>query len=110
MPAAICLAGLGVIVARGADETSLEGGAAIIGAGLSVALLNYLYRVGVTGDKERRSEDAARAYFDEHGKWPDEVAADTASPDDPHAAPHRDGAAAAGHPRPPAPQPPRRPT
>jgi hypothetical protein len=72
LPAVICLAGLGVIVARGGDETSLEGGAAIIGAGLSVALLNWLYRVGVSGDRERRTEDEARDYFEKYGRWPDE--------------------------------------
>ena len=41
-------------------------------AGLSVWLLNLLYRVGVKGDRERDAEDRARAYFDEHGHWPDE--------------------------------------
>ena len=41
-------------------------------AGLSVWLLNLLYRVGVKGDRERDDEDRARAYFDEHGHWPDE--------------------------------------
>jgi hypothetical protein len=31
-----------------------------------------LFRIGVEGDKDRDREDAARAYFDEHGHWPDE--------------------------------------
>ena len=35
-------------------------------------LLNVLFRYGVAGDSERDDEDAARAYFDEHGHWPDE--------------------------------------
>jgi hypothetical protein len=31
-----------------------------------------LFRIGVEGDKERDREDAARRFFDEHGRWPDE--------------------------------------
>ncbi len=49
-----------------------EGSAGIIGAGLSIWLLNLLYRIGVKGDSERNEEDEARAFFDEHGYWPDE--------------------------------------
>jgi hypothetical protein len=26
----------------------------------------------VKGDREREREDAAREYFDKHGRWPDE--------------------------------------
>jgi hypothetical protein len=73
LPVAILLAGLALIVVRGGDETSIEGAAAIWGAGLSVALLNWLYRVGVSGDRDRVREDEARAYFDRHGRWPDEL-------------------------------------
>lgn len=42
------------------------------GAGLSVLLLNVLFRIGVQGDVERDREDEARSYFAEHGRWPDE--------------------------------------
>jgi hypothetical protein len=44
----------------------------VVGAGLSVWLLNLLYRVGVTGDRDRATEDEARDFFDRHGHWPDE--------------------------------------
>jgi hypothetical protein len=47
-------------------------GAGIIGAGLSIYLLNLLYRMGSAGDTEREREEAARAFFDAHGYWPDE--------------------------------------
>ena len=43
-----------------------------IGVAASVLLLNVLYRVGVEGDRERDVEEAARVYFDKHGRWPDE--------------------------------------
>ena len=50
----------------------LEGFAMAIGVAGSILLLNVLYRIGVSGDRERDDEEAARAYFDEHGRWPDE--------------------------------------
>jgi hypothetical protein len=37
-----------------------------------VLLINFLYRLGVSGDRERDREEWARAYFDEHGEWPEE--------------------------------------
>ena len=44
LPIVILLAGILLIVVRGGDETSIDGAAALWGAGLSVALLNWLYR------------------------------------------------------------------
>jgi hypothetical protein len=49
----------------------LAAGALFFSAGSAVLLLNVLYRIGVEGDKERDREEAAREYFDEHGRWPD---------------------------------------
>jgi hypothetical protein len=59
-----------MIIGRG--DNALIGGAGIIGAGLSIWLLNLLYRMGAIGDRERDQEEAARAFFDAHGYWPDE--------------------------------------
>ena len=72
LPVAIIVAGVVVAAATGFSETGLEGGALLVSAGLSVWLINLLYRVGVRGDRERDAEDRARAYFAEHGRWPDE--------------------------------------
>jgi hypothetical protein len=36
--------------------------------------LTLVFRVGVAGDRDRDEEHAARAYFDEHDRWPDESA------------------------------------
>ena len=44
-----------------------------IGNPLLSGLLNFFFRMGVSGDVERDREDAARAYFDAHGHWPDEA-------------------------------------
>jgi hypothetical protein len=72
LPVAIIAAGLIVAIATGFSEAGLEGGALLVSAGLSVWLINLLYRIGVRGDRERDAEDRARAYFAEHGRWPDE--------------------------------------
>ena len=72
LPVAIIAGGLAVIIATGGSEDGLEGGFLIIGAGLSVWLLNFMYRVSVKGERDRDREDEARSFFDEHGYWPDE--------------------------------------
>ena len=54
------------------SSSAFHGGMGIIGAGIAVGLLSLFYRVGVSGDRDRDAEDEARAYFDEHGRWPDE--------------------------------------
>jgi len=50
----------------------VDGFAMAVGGGLSVLLINFLYRLGVTGDLERQQEERAREYYDEHGEWPEE--------------------------------------
>ncbi len=50
----------------------VDGFAMAAGGGLSVLLINFLYRLGVSGDREREEEERARVYFDEHGEWPEE--------------------------------------
>jgi hypothetical protein len=72
LPVAIIVAGVIVAIATGFSETGAEGGVLLISAGLSVWLINLLYRIGVRGDRERDEEDRARQYFDAHGRWPDE--------------------------------------
>jgi hypothetical protein len=72
LPVTIIVSGFVVALATGFSENGVEGGTLLVAAGLSVWLLNLLYRVGVQGDRERDEEDRARAYFDEHGHWPDE--------------------------------------
>jgi hypothetical protein len=72
LPIGIIVAGFVLAAVTGFSENGVEGGALLVAAGLSVWLLNLLYRVGVKGDREREEEDRARAYFDRHGRWPDE--------------------------------------
>jgi hypothetical protein len=71
LPAVIALAGIVVLIF---DQSliGLEGFVLFIGVAGSILLLNVLYRIGVSGDAERDREEAARTYFDEHGRWPDD--------------------------------------
>ena len=69
--AVMVLAGVvALIVIRG--EMGAFGFASAIGAGLSVVLLNLLYRLSVSSEREREREEEARRYLDEHGVWPDD--------------------------------------
>jgi hypothetical protein len=72
LPAVIALAGLVILIV---DQSliGLEGFVLFIGVAGSILLLNVLYRIGVSGDAERDREEAARAYYDEHGRWPDDT-------------------------------------
>lgn len=72
LPVVLCSAGIIVVIVGGVSEESLEIGIPVFSSGASVWLLNFLYRVGVSGDKERDSESDAREYFAEHGRWPDD--------------------------------------
>ena len=87
LPLIIIAAGIVAIIATGGSITGWEGGLAIVAAGISVWLLNVIFRVGVQGELERDAEDAARDFYTEHGYWPDEAPPETAAP--PHPEPER---------------------
>jgi hypothetical protein len=72
LPVAAVIAG--VIVMSLGSESDMEGGAGIVGAGLAIYAINWLYRAAFEGDRvEREKEEAARAYLAKHGHWPDEA-------------------------------------
>ena len=71
LPGVLVLAGF-VILIVGDGSTKWDGFAMCVGAGLSVLLLNVLFRFGASGDQERDREDAAREYYAQHGRWPDD--------------------------------------
>lgn len=72
LPVAAVIAGV-IVMALG-SESDLEGGAGIMGAGLAIYAINWLYRAAFEGDRvEREKEAAARAYLARHGHWPDEA-------------------------------------
>jgi hypothetical protein len=69
--AVLVVAGI-VLIAVNPNGLGVDGFAMAVGGGLAVLLINFLYRLGVSGDKEREREEEARRYLDEHGVWPDE--------------------------------------
>ncbi|MCD6726025.1 MAG: hypothetical protein LT070_02180 [Solirubrobacteraceae bacterium] len=75
LPILICLSGI-AIAGLIRTDAAYEGGALLVSAGVSVFLLNVLFRLGVRGDRERGREREARDYFERHGHWPDEDAGD----------------------------------
>jgi hypothetical protein len=71
VPAALIVAGF-VILFTVSGSTRWDGWAMCVGSGMAVLLLNFLFRYGARGDQERQAEEDARAYFAEHGRWPDD--------------------------------------
>ena len=71
LPAVLVVAGF-VILFVADDSLRWDGWAMCVGAGLAILLMNVLFRYGSNGDREREAEVAAREYYAEHGRWPDE--------------------------------------
>lgn len=74
LPGLIVLSGCVLALAVGTDE-AWEGGALLVSAGLSVLLINVLFRLGVRGDRERVKEQRARDEYERTGTWPEDFAA-----------------------------------
>jgi hypothetical protein len=89
LPVVVVLLGI-VLFIINPSTTTAEGSAGIIGAGLSIWLLNVLFRIGARGDRERDDEAEARRFFDEHGHWPDEPPPSDARPGARHRRSSRD--------------------
>jgi hypothetical protein len=68
LPAVVVIGG--IVVMTFGDESQLEGGAGIVSAGLAIYFLNWVVRLGASGDRERDREQAAREYYTKHGRWP----------------------------------------
>jgi hypothetical protein len=69
---AMALAGI-ILLVTNSGGFGVDGFALGVGGGLSLILLNVLYRLGVSGDREREQEEEARTFFDRYGHWPDEA-------------------------------------
>jgi hypothetical protein len=73
VPGLMALTGLVVVLLASDRETGIEIGSMFVGAAIAVFLLNFFFRLGVTGDRDRDREEEAREYFTRHGHWPDET-------------------------------------
>jgi hypothetical protein len=87
LPSLVIVAGLVILVVR-RDTVGVEAFALLVGAGLSIWLLNFLYRLSISGDRDRDDEAQARRYLDEHGHWPDEEGSGSELPAHPESPPH----------------------
>jgi len=72
LPLAVFVGGF-VLYAIEPNSVGLDGLVMATGAALSILLLNLLFRAGMHGDRERVQEQAARDYYAEHGRWPDDT-------------------------------------
>ena len=71
IPAIFIIAGV-LVLSFGSEAVRYELFGMCVGAGLSLLLFTFFFRMGVSGESEREEEEAARRYLDEHGHWPDE--------------------------------------
>ena len=71
LPGALIALGL-ILLPINPRGLGVEMFAMLVGAGISVFLINFLFRWGAKGDDERQAEADARDYFSAHGHWPDE--------------------------------------
>ena len=72
LPLAIGLAGA-IAIGLGHGRTSMAGaGVGLVLVGLIVWMINWMFRMSVESNRDREQEEAAREYFDRHGRWPGE--------------------------------------
>ncbi len=69
---AVMILGGVVVLIVSPGGLGVDGFAMAVGGGLSVVLFNVLFRLSLSSENDRAQEERARAYFDEHGEWPDE--------------------------------------
>lgn len=70
IPGLLCLIGVVLLVADDFNTFGASAFGAFVGAGLSTWLINFLWRLGVSGDDEREREAQDRVYLARHGRWP----------------------------------------
>jgi hypothetical protein len=70
IPLALCLVGVALLVADDFDPFGVSAFAAFCGAGASTWLINWLWRIGVSGDDEREREAKDRVFLATRGRWP----------------------------------------
>ena len=68
-PATLLAAGLVLVFAFGSRETEAAGYTLLGGSALMV-LSTVIFRAGLASHVDREREEAARVFFDQHGRWP----------------------------------------
>ena len=81
-PGALVVAGLVLVLAvdsRGAEAA----GYTLLGSAALLVLSIVIFRAGLASNEDRDREEAARLFFDEHGRWPRRGELDARSGKDP---------------------------
>ncbi|MCW2993620.1 MAG: hypothetical protein JWQ18_1115 [Conexibacter sp.] len=81
IPAAVCAAGIVILLVAGPGGYGPDAVAGLFGAGGAIYLMNTFMRMGIEGDGDRDVEEAGRMFLDRYGMWPDEVPAGWRPPD-----------------------------
>ena len=68
-PAGLLVAGLVLVFAFGSRETEAAG-YTLLGCSALMVLSTVIFRAGLASNVDREREEAARLFFDEHGRWP----------------------------------------
>ena len=68
-PAALVAAGLVLVFAFGSRETEAAG-YTLLGCSALLVLSIVIFRAGLASNADRDREEAARVFFDQHGRWP----------------------------------------
>jgi len=69
LPLLMAAAGVACLVVGG---DAAGAGVVLIGSAAIVFLLNALFRMSLTSNREREAEEQAREQFEQTGRWPDE--------------------------------------
>jgi xanthosine utilization system XapX-like protein len=73
VPVIIAVAGLaGILIGHGSTNSVwAAAGVSLIIVALIVWMINWMFRMSVQSNRDREREEAAREYFDKHGRWPE---------------------------------------
>ena len=72
LPIAIAVGGVvAIVIGHGTNGTAAAGVGLLIVA-LIVWMVNWMFRMSVSSNRDREREEAAREHFARHGRWPDE--------------------------------------
>jgi high-affinity Fe2+/Pb2+ permease len=71
LPVALVVVGI-VLIVLGGDSALGATGVGMLIIAVIVWMVNWMFRMSVESNRDREREEAAREYFDEHGRWPDE--------------------------------------
>lgn len=74
LPALLVVAGVVCLFIGHGTNGAAGVGVVLLGVALMVVLLDWLYHLGISSDRDREIEEEARDYYTRTGHWPDEEA------------------------------------